>query len=426
MKRILILTMLLAGLVACGPNQGEIADAIADGNVESGNDYVFDLGYQIGTLLNGLFTTVSETKYYRMTDDTEPLEQRGADYAGSGPTITETTNSSGSRAHHIIGRSLERDLPEFAQDYTYSRWLYLAEARQISNVSETVQVIEEGSTSTTITDKEFDTARVGQIAFWEVDKMIWTGHIGGDEIWPVLCDMFGNCPNRAIGKKSPVANEFWVADEVIYRVVGTENLDMIYRGDLRSLATTKIEMRYAQVSADPAVDYINSCLPWTSNGTDETDRDDIFIDLPDCPAKIIAGYQWWYQNMLVKSEITYVSLATYDGTVQITAAGDAGPLYSNDPGYGYETYQTCDHDDDDQTNNVDCRYFATSNEDTVNLIGGGGGGGDPTSLDFSDVATGDLNQYFHFSLTTVTDSWTINEIDNQPVPEGEAIFTVTE
>lgn len=428
MKKILLWTILLVALASCSLSQGEVADAIADGNNDSGNDYVYDLGYQIGTLLRGIFATASETKYYRITDaDTEPIEQQGADYDASGPQITETTTSGGTRSHHVIGRMFEKDYPQFAQDNTYSRWLYLAEVEQISDVTETQQSIQEGSTSTVINDKEYDTARVGQLAFWQNGNMIWTGHIGGDEVWPIICDVLGNCPDRAIGKKDPVANEFWVADNVVYRVVGTENLDLIYLGELRSLPATKVEIRYAQVSADPEADYIDSCLPWMSNGTDDTDRDDVFLDAPECPAKIVAGYQWWYRNMLVKSEITYITLSVFDGTVQITAAGDATPLYADDPGYGYETFQPCDHDDDDQTANVDCRYFATTNEDTVNLIGGGGGpGGDPTTLDFSDVSANDLHQYFHFSLTTITDTWTLSEIDNQPVPEGEAIFDVTE
>lgn len=415
MKKWIVVSLLAAVPVGCGPSAEQIADAIAEGDANSVRTVTWDLGYKVGTVIKSTFSQAATTQYFRVVEGKAPVEMYLPDSKGEGPVVTVFSNSSGTRRQHIVGRALVRAYPYDNNDIVYQTWQYLVEASSNNDISTLNTKTVTPSRTTEDKSSSFQTGDVGQFYYYQWEDWISTGNIGGVDVLALsgLIPGLGNVQ----GKKNPVKDEFWEGNGAIYRVLGADELSITINGKPTKIKAAKIEVRKVDMVnyPDPTSSYIESCFEWTTNSANTTT-----LTAPDCPTRIIAGQEWWYKNMLVKAKRTVVRVSTHPGTVT-TATGpttNAGPVLTytrNDPGYGYELIKTCDHDEDTgspgQSPEVSCRYFATNNSAIVDLDGFGNG---PT-VDFKNV-TG-LAKYWHYRKVTTTDNFQATELAIEEVKE---------
>jgi len=155
---------------------------------------------------------------------------------------------------------------------------------------------------------------------WELWDMFW----GENEIGDACCALENGGAWASLKmsveylcQASPSTGDVWINPEgdTIYRAIGSESV--LVGGSNSSAA--KLELR--QVSNEDKMDVANRCLyikddtdsAWTlaGNPVDGFDHADSFPTVhldPGCAGDFVhhkVGYEWWYKNVLVKSQMTY-------------------------------------------------------------------------------------------------------------------------
>ncbi len=126
-----------------------------------------------------------------------------------------------------------------------------------------------------------------------------------------------------LGRTGPSVGDAWVHPDghTIYRAVAKEPVDI----GGRTVTAVKVELR--EVSNVDSTDILGRCIheqvegdvEWTTQGTPSADEGDHRLPRlhkdPGCEGDFVhrkTGYEWWYENVLVKEEATYYRVEIQD------------------------------------------------------------------------------------------------------------------
>lgn len=295
--------------------------------------------YQVGLTVSGRGSRVSGTVLYKAVEDQEPYESSGTIGSGEGCSIaaqstgTKTTNlfADYSRTFKVVGNTVSGHpiIPGKPHFNKVGVSIIKDSVVEDDSIETFTTVNQPGATPDSYEETTtYNTAHVTTASYSGVaadEYVVQLTSLG--DLWVDLADEDAELKLLLLTRNNPGKGDVWASldGRTLYFFEGREAVEL---GD-RTVKADKVQV-WTTGNVDPTGgDIISQCLlvgsySATSTLPDTGNQDNIGLVLLDagCEGSFInvqEGTQWWYQNVLVKQDITTYEVAISD--------------------YGYEWYE---------------------------------------------------------------------------------------